>query len=71
VAGAVLGISAMVMPAAAQNSGRRGMPKMFGPDAPNVGDTLPDVTIYNDKGDKIRIRAIKGKYRVIVFGCLT
>ncbi len=36
-----------------------------------VGQTLPDLTIFDDKGGEFRLADLKGKYSVIVFGCLT
>lgn len=73
LAGALFGVGMMSHPAAAQDrpQGRPMMPKMLGDDDPNVGDLLPDITIYNDKGEPIALRSLKGKFKVIVFGCLT
>ena len=44
-----------------------------GPFAPfELGDAIPDVSAYDDAGKKFALRErIKGKYSVIVFGCLT
>lgn len=36
-----------------------------------LGKAAPDVTIYDDKGAKLRLADFKGKHTVIVFGCLT
>ncbi len=36
-----------------------------------LGQTLPDLTIFDDKGGKFRLADVKGKHTVIVFGCLT
>ncbi len=37
-----------------------------------LGDAIPDVSAYDDAGKKFALRErIKGKYSVIVFGCLT
>lgn len=36
-----------------------------------LGQAVPDVTIHDDKGDKVRLADFKGKHTVIVFGCLT
>lgn len=36
-----------------------------------VGQKLPDLTIFDEHGDKFRLADVKGKYTVIVFGCLT
>jgi len=70
---ALAGITAAsVLPAFAQSKdqGRR-MPQMLEVDDPNVGDSLPDVTVYADTGDKFSLADLKGQYTVLVFGCLT
>jgi len=36
-----------------------------------IGQALPDLTIFDDKGGEFRLADLKGKYSVIVFGCLT
>ncbi len=37
-----------------------------------LGDAIPDVSAYDDAGKKFALRErVKGKYSVIVFGCLT
>ncbi len=36
-----------------------------------VGSPLPDVTVYDSKGKELKITSLKGKYTVLVFGCLT
>lgn len=54
-----------------RQGGGRQMPKMFGEDVVNVGEPLPDVEIFSDTGKKFRTSQLKGKYTVIVFGCLT
>lgn len=36
-----------------------------------LGQALPDLTIFDDKGGKFRLADAKGKHTVIVFGCLT
>ena len=36
-----------------------------------VGQQLPEVTIYDARGEKFPISRVKGKYAVLVFGCLT
>ncbi len=32
---------------------------------------MPDVTIYDESGEKFPLSRTKGKYAVLVFGCLT
>ena len=51
--------------------GGRQMPKMFGEDAIDVGAPLPDVEVFSDTGKTFNTSQLKGKYTVIVFGCLT
>ena len=36
-----------------------------------VGQQLPDITVYDADGKPFRMADLKGKYSVIVFGCLT
>lgn len=36
-----------------------------------LGQKLPDLTIFDEAGDKFRVADVKGKHTVIVFGCLT
>lgn len=36
-----------------------------------VGQQMPDVTIYDENGEKFPLSRVKGKYAVLVFGCLT
>ena len=75
VAGLTLGMTAGDLLGQPGGHGRQGgmrqMPKMFGDDVVNVGQPLPDVEIFSDTGDKFRTSQLKGKYTVIVFGCLT
>ena len=56
--------------AQAQNQ-RGGMPSMLREGSPQIGETIPDVMIYDNQGNPISIHSLKGKYKVIVFGCLT
>ena len=72
-AAALIASNLAVLPAAAQDreGGRRRMRPALGEDAPKVGDTLPDVTVYNDAGEPMKFTALDGQFRVIVFGCLT
>ncbi len=36
-----------------------------------VGQQMPDVTIYDENGEKFPLSRAKGKHAVLVFGCLT
>ncbi len=58
--------------AAAQSGQAAAMMSGFENSAPTVGALLPDLTLYDDQGEKINLREItKGQYTVLVFGCLT
>ena len=54
--------------AQAQN---RGMPNMLREGSPEIGQTIPDISIFTDAGEPIRTHKLEGKFKVIVFGCLT
>ena len=43
----------------------------FGSSTPNVGDSLPDITVYDSEGKEFNLRRMRGNYSVLVFGCLT
>lgn len=36
-----------------------------------IGQKMPDVTVYDADGKKLKISSLKGKHAVLVFGCLT
>jgi len=36
-----------------------------------TGDALPDLSGFDEKGEPIHLRDLKGRHAVIVFGCLT
>jgi hypothetical protein len=36
-----------------------------------LGQQMPDVTVFDANGDKFSLSSVKGKYAVLVFGCLT
>lgn len=59
-----------------QNQGQRGGPGSPGSSTLqraglNIGQALPTLTIFDDQGGEFRLADLKGKYSVIVFGCLT
>jgi len=47
------------------------MRRRFKESGPAVGDQLPDLSAYDADGKTFRLRSVKGKYTVLVFGCLT
>ncbi len=42
-----------------------------GGNLPEVGATLPDITLYDDGGKAFSTSSLRGQYSVLVFGCLT
>jgi cytochrome oxidase Cu insertion factor (SCO1/SenC/PrrC family) len=38
---------------------------------PTLGDTIPDLTVYDSAGKEVKTSSLRGHYTVLVFGCLT
>lgn len=38
---------------------------------PEIGSTIADEEIFSENGDPFRTSLLKGRYTVLVFGCLT
>jgi cytochrome oxidase Cu insertion factor (SCO1/SenC/PrrC family) len=55
----------------AQQSARGQLQSSFASKAPSIGAELPDASGYTADGKPFNLRELKGKYTVIVFGCLT
>lgn len=45
--------------------------KRFAGRKPSVGETIPELTAYDERGNELVLGPTRAKYRVIVFGCLT
>lgn len=39
--------------------------------APAVGEPLPHIQVFDEKGQPFQLKNLKGSYTVLVFGCLT
>ena len=53
-------------------SARERMIRRFDAASPKLGEPLPDVSGFTaDDGEPLSLRALKGDYKVLVFGCLT
>ncbi len=52
---------------AAFNQGGRS----FNSALPEVGELVPDISLYAADGKPFELRSLKGAYTVLVFGCLT
>jgi cytochrome oxidase Cu insertion factor (SCO1/SenC/PrrC family) len=38
---------------------------------PTIGEALPDLTVYSPSGKEVKLSSLRGRYTVLVFGCLT
>ena len=59
---------AMVAPALAQKGKSE---EDFTKSKPAIGDTIPDVTVYDPSGKEVKTSDLRGHYTVLTFGCLT
>lgn len=71
-----VGISVLSsLPAQAQQAmsfGLRSLEERFEAASPGLGKRVPNVPVYTAEGEKVRFRdLVRGKYTVVVFGCLT
>lgn len=52
-------------------AGRQAVVKRF-ENAPKIGETLPDITLYDPDGKEVSLHeALTGHYTVLILGCLT
>lgn len=51
--------------------GNRKSEAEFATAKPAVGEPLPDVVVYDAKGNKVSTADLRGHYTVLTFGCLT
>jgi hypothetical protein len=65
----------LALPAVAQRPERtrnpRGDNSRFAASAPEVGSAFPELDIHDENGQPLNTRSLKGKYTVVVNGCLT
>ena len=52
-------------------SARERMIRRFDAASPKLGEPLPDVSGFTVDGEPLSLKALKGDYKVLVFGCLT
>jgi len=45
--------------------------RQFDQRAPAIGSELPDLSVSDGDGNPLKVRDLRGKFTVIVFGCLT
>jgi cytochrome oxidase Cu insertion factor (SCO1/SenC/PrrC family) len=58
-------------PAIAQRGGPSRGGDSSGGGLPAVGTKLPDVSAFDEQGEKFSTSSLRGSYTVLVFGCLT
>jgi len=56
---------------AGQKSPREQVMRRFDREAPELGTELPDVAAFHADGTELRLSSLRGKYTVLIFGCLT
>ena len=66
-----LALAAVLVASTASGQGRRFGGRGGFDGGPAIGDVLPDVTALDENGKEISLRSLRGKYTVLVFGCLT
>ncbi|MCZ6600238.1 MAG: hypothetical protein O7A07_05300 [Acidobacteria bacterium] len=56
----------------AMSFGLDALKERFAAAAPDVGQQVPDISVYSASGEKVSFRdLVEGHYSVVVFGCLT
>ncbi len=53
-----------------QEAGRR-VNRQFAQNAPNIGDSLPNLTVFRADGKPLSLSSLRGSDTVLIFGCLT
>ena len=52
--------------------GLQALQERFEASSPNIGERVPDISVYTGTGEKVRFRdLVMDHYSVVVFGCLT
>ena len=58
--------------AGAFGSGRNAVSRGFETVAPAIGELMPDLSVHDRDGKELRLRELlKGRYTVLILGCLT
>ena len=60
--------NAIAQPGGIQGAGSG---RSAGGNLPKVGSMLPDISLYDDRGEEFSTTSLRGQYSVLVFGCLT
>ncbi len=45
--------------------------QQYSAEKPHVGETIPNVKLFDAEGNPFELASTRGKYTVLVFGCLT
>lgn len=71
-AGLLVGLLLYLGSNAAFSQARQPRMEKFESNAPQVGESLPDITVHDDLGNLVNIRELANEnYKVLVLGCLT
>jgi cytochrome oxidase Cu insertion factor (SCO1/SenC/PrrC family) len=65
----ILSLLALAAPSALAQKGKS--EEDFVKSKPAVGETVPDVTVYDPSGKEVKTSSLRGHYTVLTFGCLT
>lgn len=65
----VFGISIAILVAPSSGLAQQAEKQQFR--LPQEETSLPDVTVFDENGNKFSTRELRGHYTVLVFGCLT
>jgi hypothetical protein len=54
-----------------QSTPRERVNQGFEQSSPSIGELIPDVAGFDASGKEVRLRNLRGRHTVLVFGCLT
>lgn len=60
-----------IQPVVASAQERKKSEAEFVRSRPTIGDSIPDVVVYDARGKEVRTSELRGHYTVLTFGCLT
>jgi cytochrome oxidase Cu insertion factor (SCO1/SenC/PrrC family) len=67
----VLALLLAVSPVGAFAQRKKKNEDAFPREKPTVGETLPDLVVYDVRGHEVNTASLRGHYTVLTFGCLT
>ena len=67
----VIVLAVIVLPATTRAQEPKRSEAEFVTDHPAVGDSLPDLVVYDPNGQEVKTSSLRGHHTVLTFGCLT